>query len=247
MANLSKSSWTNPLLTLVVSSSLALGVTGCGQPSHGGQGRWVTTQNSAVDIDWDAVGAAYKAAEGPEDLERRVNEIYTGNELISIAVADEGETRQVVTGFFDKNQNGDPEEAEKIFSIQRTITGEGSGQMQVQGYGPYRSYRSPMWDIASGMFLGSMISRAFRPGYRPMYTRPYVTPVSRHAGMRQSRSSFRSANPSKFSRKGTASRSGRRYGRSNRGFGGSRPRMRMRGGRFGAGAHERPRVRVTLG
>lgn len=234
------------LSTVLVSASLTLGVAGCGQPSGGQQARWVTTQNSAVDIDWDAVGAAYKAAEGPEDLERRVNELYKGDEIISIAVADEGESRQVVTGFFDKNQNGDPEEAEKIFSINRTITGEGAGQMQLQGYGPYRSYRSPMWDIASGMLLGSMISRAFTPGYRPMYSRPYVTPVSRHSSMRQARSSYRAANPGKFTRKGSASRSGRRYGRSNRKFGGGRPRVRMRGGRFGASAHTRPRTRVSL-
>lgn len=243
-----------PLLLATLVTALAVPTTGCGVQRKEQQ-RWVTTQNSAVDIDWDAVGEAYKAAEGPEDLERRVNEIYTGDELISISVADEGDTRQVVTGFIDKNQNGDPEEAEKIFSINREITGEGAGQYQMMGHGMYHSYRSPMWDIASGMMLGSMLSRAFSPGYRPMYARPYTTPVSRHSSIRKARSSYRSANPSKFSRtgrssnlsrKGSASRSGRRYGRSNTRFGGGRTRIRSRGGRFGVAAHNRPRTRLCL-
>lgn len=237
-------------LTIGLATALGLSTVACG-PQSGGNQRWVTTKNTNVDIDWDAVGEAYKKAEGPEDFERRINEIYAGDELVSVAVADEGDQRQVVTGFFDKNANGAPEEAERIFAITRDITGEGKGQYQLQGYGAYHAYRSPMWDIASGMMLGSMLSRAFTPGYRPMYTRPYVTPTSRHATMRSSRSSYRAANPSKFSRKGTASRSGRRYGRSARGFGGSRrPRMRMggrRGGGFGAPAHQRVRTRVRLG
>lgn len=244
----------NPLLRNLLTASLGVALvlpaSGCGRSGSGGTQRWVTTQNANVDIDWDAVGKAYKAAEGPEDFERRVNEIYTGSELISISVQDEDAKRQVVTGFFDKNSSGAPDEGEKIFGITREITGEGSGQYQMQGYGHYSHYRSPMWDIASGMMLGSMLSRAFSPSYRPMYVQPYRTPVSRHAAMRSSRSNYRAANPQKFTRKGSASRSGRSYGRSERGFGGrrSRPRTRVRrGGRFGVQDHGRTRTRLRLG
>jgi hypothetical protein len=222
------------LLGLTVAGAMAVAGPGC-DPGSSGNERWVTTENTTVDIDWDAVGKAYKEAEGPEDLERRVNEIYEGDEIISISVRDHDERTQIVTGFFDRNQNGQVEDDEKVFSIERTVAPEqGDGSYQITGHGPYAGYRSPMWDIAAGMMLGSFISRAFMPGYTPMYTRPYVTPASRHGAIASQRNAHRQANPDKFQRK---SRSGRAYGQKGGGFGGgkttpTRPRP-MGGGRFG--------------
>lgn len=235
-----------------LSALLVFGTSACvpapGQKRQ--QERWVTTQNTQVDIDWDAVGEAYKKAEGPEDFERRINEIYTGSEIISVAVHDEGESKQVVTGFFDRNLDGQVAEPEKIFAIQRELKSENQGQYQIQGYGHYSHYRSPVWDIAAGMMLGSMVSRAFSPGYRPMYSTPYVTPTSRRSTLSSQRMSYRKQNPQKFSRTGTKSRSGRSYGRNNRSFGGSRRRGGMgfgrRGGRFGAKADNGAKVRVRI-
>jgi hypothetical protein len=214
-------------------------VPGCNEQSKTTD-RWVTTENTNVDIDWDAVAEAYKQAEGPEDFEQRVNEIYTGDEVISVAVRDVDDKTQVVTGFFDENGNGQVEDGEKIFSLNREIASEDKGHMQIQGYGHYAGYHSPMWDIAGGMLLGSMISRAFMPGYRPMYTQPYVTSVDRRGALVSHRDSYRAANPDKF-RQGSSSRSGRSYGRKGGAFGGgsptpSRPRAAPSrgGGRFGA-------------
>lgn len=238
---------------LGLSALLLFGASACvpgqGQGQKRSKERWVTTENAQVDIDWDAVGEAYKKAEGPEDFERRVNEIYTGSEIISVAVQDEGERRQVVTGFFDRNVDGQVADAEKIFSIQRDVQSEEQGQYQIQGYGAYSHYRSPVWDIAAGMMLGSMISRAFSPGYRPMYGTPYVTPSSRRSTLQSQRTSYRKQNPQKFSRKGTNSRSGRSYGRNNRSFGGTRRSggFGRRGGRFGAAADRGVKARVRLG
>jgi hypothetical protein len=192
-----------------------------------GTDRWATTENTNVKIDWDRVNEAYKTAEGPEDFERKVNEIYEGDEVISVAVEDKDDKTQVVTGFFDKNTNGGVEEDEKVFTITRNITGEGTGNYQVAGYGPYYGYHSPMLSIASGMLLGSMLSSAFMPGYRPMYSRPYVTPASRVSSLRSTRNSYRAANPSKFTRT-KASGSGRAYNRTGGSFGG-----RSGGTRFG--------------
>ncbi len=212
--------------------------------------RWVTTDNTAVDIDWDAVGKAYKEAEGPEDFEKRVNEIYTGEEIISVAVHDKDERTQEVTGFFDRNTDGAVEDAEKVFTIKRDIVGPEQAQMQISGHGSYSHYRSPMWDIAAGMMLGSMMSRAFSPGYRPAYTQRYVTSPARHQQLASHRSSYRQANPDKF-RKGKSSQSGRQYGRKGSNFGGGRPTStkprptRSRsfgGGRFGTPARKGRRV-----
>jgi hypothetical protein len=171
--------------------------------------RWATTENTSVKLDWDKVNEAYKQAAGPEDLEKRINEIYEGDEVISVAVQDQDDKTQVVTGFFDKNTNGSVEDGEKIFTIKRQPTTEGAAQYQTTGYGPYYGYQSPLFGIASGMLLGSMMSSMFMPHYVPVYTRPYVTPVSRFRDLHTERSSYRAANPDRF---GARSKSGRSYG-----------------------------------
>ncbi|MBS1121984.1 MAG: hypothetical protein H6Q90_4212, partial [Deltaproteobacteria bacterium] len=142
------------VLAAILTTTMILGA-GC--KSESGDDRWATTENTNVKIDWDKVNDAYKSAEGPEDLERRINEIYEGDEVISVAVKDEDAKTQVVTGFFDKNQSGSVDEGEKIFTIKRDLTAEGQGQYQTMGYGSYYGYSSPMMSIASGMILGSML------------------------------------------------------------------------------------------
>lgn len=199
-------------LIVALAATFAFGsVTACGGPS--GNDRWVVTEDTTVEIDWDAINAAYKEAAGPEDFEQKVNEIYAGDEIISVSVRDADEKAQTVTGFFDKNEDGKVDEGEQIFTIQRDIVGADKAQYQIAGSGPYAHYRSPMWDIASGMMMGMFLSSMFSPGYRPMYTTPYTTAPGRRAALAQSRSSFRAANPAKFPPK--ASGSGRSYG--NRG------------------------------
>ena len=174
--------------------------------------RWATTENTSVKIDWDKVNEAYKQASGPEDLEKRINEIYEGDEVISIAVQDQDNKTQVVTGFFDKNTDGKVDESEKIFTIKREPTGEGAAQIQTTGYGPYYGYHSPWLSIASGMLLGSMMSSMFMPHYVPVYTQPYVTSGVRASSLHAERSSFRAANPERF---GPRSQSGRSYGKAS--------------------------------
>jgi hypothetical protein len=204
-----------------------------------GTERWATTENTNVKIDFDQVNEAYKAADGPEDFERRVNEIYEGDEIVSISVKDNEDKSQVVTGFFDKNSNGTVEEPEKIFTIRREITGEGTGSYQTTGYGHYGYYHSPVLSIASGMLLGSMMSSAFRPGYAPVYTRPYTTSMTRATDLKSARSSYRAANPSRFQAP-KASGSGRSYGTSGRTGG------RAGGSRFGIRRRERDGKPVRL-
>src|SRR5688572_15955477 len=156
--------------TKLLAAALALAVpfatTGCA-PDMEKTERWATTENTNVKIDWDKVNQAYKDASGPEDLEKRVNEIYEGDEIISIAVKDESDKTQVVTGFFDKNKSGSVDESEPIFTIKREPTPEGA-QYQTQGHGHYAGYASPFFGIASGMLMGAMLSSMFMPTYVPM-------------------------------------------------------------------------------
>lgn len=229
-------------LGLAAAAALVVGLPACGDGPARGNDRWVTAENTTVELDWDAVGKAYQEADGPEDLERRVNELYAGDEIISVSVRDLDEKTQEVTGFFDRNGSGRVEDDEKVFTIRRDVVGPESAQVQIAGHGPYAGYHSPVWDIATGMFLGSMISRAFSPGYVPMYTRPYVTPPARRGELTAHRNTYRQQNPDKF-RQGKSSRSGRSYGAKGNQFGGGKPtrstpapRPRSRsfgGGRFG--------------
>jgi hypothetical protein len=232
----------------LLGAAMAVAMVAAVPACDGGTDRWVTTEDSTVDLDWDAVGTAYKEAEGPEDFERRVNEIYTGDEVISVSVQDTDEKTQIVTGFFDKNEDGNVADEEKIFTIQRDITGAESGQYQIAGHGPYAGYHSPVWDIAMGMMMGSMMSRMFMPGYSPMYRTPYTTPASSRGALAAQRNTWRQNNPDKF--RAQQSKSGRSYGKKGGGFGGGQsappPRAPSRGGgRFGiARASAKPVVRL---
>lgn len=189
--------------------------------------RWATTENTNVKIDWDKVNQAYKDAASPADLEKRINEIYEGDEVISVSVQDLDKNTQVVTGFFDKNTDGKVDEPEKIFTIKRDLAGS-EAKYQTMGYGPYYGYSSPFFTIASSMMMGAMLSSMFSPSYVPVYTSAYVTNPSRVASISSERSSYRASNPERFSK---PSQSGRSYGGS-KSTGGSTPRSRG-GSRFG--------------
>jgi hypothetical protein len=210
---------------------------------RGGTGRWATTENTSVAIDWDKVNEAYKLAEGPQDFERRVNEIYEGDEVVSVHVQDADARTQTVTGFFDRNADGKVDEPEKIFTIKRDVTGDGTAQVQTAGYGPYYGYHSPMLSIASGMLLGSMMSSAFRPAYVPIYTQPYSTSLQRASQLHSERGSYRAANPSRFqaSKPSSTGKSSNSKG-SSRGFGGGR----SGGSRFGIARRPRGRAPERL-
>jgi hypothetical protein len=225
------------LLAAFLGVSLAIGpVAGCGSSDEGNE-RWAATSNTNVKIDWDKVNEAYKAADGPEDLEKRLNEIYEGDEIISVHVQDTDNKTQVVTGFFDKDSSGTVEETEKIFTIRRELK-DGNAQYQTSGHGYYAGYHSPFMGIASGMLMGAMMSSMFMPSYVPVYSRPYTTSQSRVSNIHGTRSSYRAANPARFSR---SSQSGRSYGGGKSTGGTSRSRG---GSRFGV-ARTAPRVRAV--
>ena len=232
------------LIATLLGVSLITGVAGPGCSSDDRRNdRWATTENTNVKIDWDKVNEAYRQAEGPEDLERRINEIYEGNEVISVSVQDLDDKTQVVTGFFDKDHDGKVSDPEKIFTIKRDLKGS-EAQYQTQGYGPqYGYYSSPFYSIASGMLMGAMLSNMFRPSYVPVYTTAYTTSAARVSQLDSHRSSYRAANPSRFSK---PSQTGRSYGGGKavggKSFGGG---STSRGGsRFGVARRGRTAVRI---
>lgn len=226
------------LLAAVLGVSLIAGAgAGCRSEDRGND-RWATTENKNVKIDWDKVNDAYKQAEGPEDLEKRINEIYEGDEIISVAVQDVDDKTQMVTGFFDHDKDGKVSDSEKIFTMRRELKGT-EAQVQTTGYGPYYGYVSPFWSIASGMLMGSMLAHAFSPGYMPVYRTAYVTSSVRAGELSAHRTGYRAANPQRFSR---PSQTGRSWGGSK----GTRtaPSRSTGGSRFGVASRGRAIVRA---
>ena len=58
-------------------------------------------------LDVEAIQESFQSAKSPTDFEKKVNEIYTGEDIISINVADKGQKNQVVSLYIDKKpQNG---------------------------------------------------------------------------------------------------------------------------------------------
>lgn len=220
------------LLAAVLGVTLAAGAgAGCGSDGDDKKTeRWATTQNTTVKIDWDKVNEAYKQANGPEDLEKRINEIYEGDEVISIAVLDTDAKTQTVTGFFDKNTDGKVDEPEKIFTIQRQLEGS-EAKVQTTGHGAYAGYHSPFMSIASGMLMGAMLSNMFMPSYMPMYTQGYTTNQARAGQLASHRNNYRAANPERFQKR---SQTGRSYGGASS-TGGGRKATSSGGSRGGRG------------
>ncbi|KAB2898097.1 MAG: hypothetical protein F9K40_11830 [Kofleriaceae bacterium] len=228
------------LIFVLITAVIALGAgPGCGVEAPKGKERWAATHDTTVDIDWDKVNTAYKEADGPADLERRINEIYEGEQLISVSVQDLDEKTQVVTGFFDKNSDGQVAEGEKIFTIQRDLKPDGTGQYQTHGHGAYAGYASPMMGIMTGMLMGSMMSSMFAPRYVPMYTTPYTTSSARTAELRNQRAGYRAQHPERYNK---SSQTGRKYGGTSGSK--SQPPSARGGSRFGVrreAAAPRPR------
>jgi hypothetical protein len=199
------------------------------------------TAENATQLDFNKVNEAYREADSPEDFEKRVNEIYEGDDIISIAVEDQDEQHQTVTGFIDRNENGSVDEGEKIFEIKRTPTEATAGtetttvshtaQYVTTGYGPYAYYTSPYYPLVwgTGIAVGAMAAMAWRGAAYAPYR--YATSAARVGALNSYRGNYRAANPQRFHNAGNrqANRSGNRSARqSNRSM--SRPSRPSSGG-----------------
>lgn len=150
-----------------------------------GTERWTTgnlSRANELNLDVDTVMESFQSAESPAGFEKQVNEIYTGEEIISIHVEDQGQNQQVVTLFIDQTPaNGEMDEEEKILSLNRKVEGE---QVAVQrtGYGPYAYYSSPS-PFTYGLIGAGLTYWAL--------SRPYTTPVSSYSNIQSNRASYR--------------------------------------------------------
>ncbi len=79
---------------------------------------WMATDGATGRINLDAVKDALETSKDMSEFEKRVNEIYEGDNLILIRVEEKG-AQKIISGFEDLNQSNAIEEAkdDKLFSI----------------------------------------------------------------------------------------------------------------------------------
>lgn len=152
--------------------------------------QWAETAGKAGYINLEAVEEAMKKSENVSDFEKRVNEIYQGDEIILIEVKNEDNGEQLVSGYADLNENGkiDYDEDEKLFTFRRWYE-EGNPKGEMRGYGVNSYYYHPYptgTDFLTTWLLFSALSR-------PAYMVPiYHTTISDVGRLREYRANYRS-------------------------------------------------------
>jgi len=150
--------------------------------------QWAETSGKAGQINLEAVEEAMQKSEDVSEFERRVNEIYTGDEMVLIEVKNEG-SEQLVSGYADLNNNLeiDQDADEKLFTFRRWYEVD-EPRYEMRGYGVnsyyYHPY-SPGMDLLTTYLLVSALTR-------PMYTVPvYHTTVVERQAARDYRTNYR--------------------------------------------------------
>ncbi len=152
--------------------------------------QWAETSGKAGQINLEAVENAMKKASDVSEFEKKVNEIYTGNEMVLIEVKNEGR-EQLVSGYADLNNNLeiDYNSDDKLFTFRRYFEGEGGRpRYSMRGYGVNSYYYHP-YPMGMNMLGTYMLVSALT---RPMYMSPiYHTTVVQRQATRQYRSNYR--------------------------------------------------------
>jgi hypothetical protein len=142
---------------------------------------WAATDGAAGLINLDDVQAAFKSSESATEFERRVNEVYEGDGLVLIRAKQDGEAL-TLEGWEDLSGDNDINEAQddQLFSIVKGTNNE----YDMRGHGG-NGYYGSHFGAGNFLFTYMLISAISPRGYY------YSTPVSRGAGMRSQRTSYR--------------------------------------------------------
>ena len=126
-----------------VGALVASGTIGCGGKASAQQD-WMATDVATGRINLDAVKDALETSKDLSEFEKRINEIYEGDNLVLIMVEEE-ETQKIISGFEDLNQTNAIEEAEdeKLFSIR---VDEEKYEVYGHSTNNYYYYGSDYWD-----------------------------------------------------------------------------------------------------
>lgn len=179
-------------LVLKYSSMASAGIIAAGSmialgACSGKREQWAETSGKAGQINLEAVEEAMQKSKDVTEFEKRVNEIYTGDEMVLIEVKNEG-NEQLVSGYADLNDNNEInyEEDEKLFTFRRWFEGD-KPSYEMRGYGVNSYYHRPYtgMDLFTTWLLVSALTR-------PMYTVPvYHTTIADRGALRSYRADYR--------------------------------------------------------
>ncbi len=150
--------------------------------------QWAETSGKAGQINLEAVEEAMQKSENVSEFEKRVNEIYMGDEMVLVEVTNQGR-EQLVSGYADLNNNLeiDHDSDDKLFTFRRWYEGE-DPRYEMRGYGVnsyYHHVYPPGMNLLTTYLLVSALTR-------PMYAMPvYHTTIVDRQATRQYRSSYR--------------------------------------------------------
>ena len=129
--------------------------------------QWAETSGKAGQINMEAVEDAMKKSENVSEFEKRVNEIYQGEEMVLVEVKNQGR-EQLVSGYADLNNDSQIDgEDEKLFTFRRWYEGE-KPNYSMRGYGVNSYYYHPYpsgTSMLTTYLLWSALSRHTSPTY----------------------------------------------------------------------------------
>jgi hypothetical protein len=171
--------------TGIIAGGGLLVIGGCSSKSE----QWAETSGQAGHINLEAVEDAMKKSKDVTEFEKKVNEIYQGDEMVLIEVKNEAKGEQLVSGYADLNDNGkiDYDNDEKLFTFRRWSE-NGAQRGSMQGYG-VNSYYNNLFPAGMNFLTTWMLFSALS---RPMYSVPmYQTTMGDAQGLRNYRSTYR--------------------------------------------------------
>jgi len=150
--------------------------------------QWAETSGKAGQINLEEVEKAMEKSKDVTEFEKRVNEIYTGDEMVLIEVENKGQ-EQLVSGYSDLNDNLkiDHDSDDKLFTFRKWFEGD-KPRYEMRGYGVNSYYHHPYPAGTNLLTTYLLVSALTRPRYMtPVY---HTTVVERQA-TRQHRTNYR--------------------------------------------------------
>lgn len=153
-------------------------LTGCVEDQYAS---WMNTDGAAGRINMEAVKDALEKCKGVSEFEKRVNEIYEGENIVLIQCKDKGNGQKEISGWedLDKDKKVTPAKDDKLFSA--TV---GEKDYKIRGAGVNSHYRHGGAYTMTDMLMFHWMMNSF---HSPMYMTPRsnVTIINNH------RSSYR--------------------------------------------------------
>jgi hypothetical protein len=179
-------------LLLTAGGALGVACGGGGDKSADDPGQvWVESDGANGLINLDDVQQAYRdaySAEGfnVETFEKRVNEIFEGDNVVLVEVQRDGDNA-MISGWEDLNGDKALDQAadDKLFTITQELKDGGTYTTQGHGANGYYHSSNPFGGFFTGLLIGNLLSGGF--GNR------YVTPSARYDDLSASRSAYRNS------------------------------------------------------